>query len=145
MLTRRGVIQYLSIHRVGALLFVASARGQNHLGWNSINVKQEQQWITGEEIGRENRRLIEAGVPDDAPEFQELIARIAARDNYLYERYGKSYLDTHPGEWIAISREGQVILRNTAGEVTWAASETFGEGNYAKRKLAEFPGHELFA
>ena len=108
MLTRRGVIQYLSIHRVGALLFVASARGQNHLGWNSINVKQEQQWITGEEIGRENRRLIEAGVPDDAPEFQALIARIAARDNDLYERYGKSYLDTHPGEWIAISREGVI-------------------------------------
>src|SRR6266851_5309468 len=64
-----------------------------------MNIEQEQQWITGEEMGCENRRLIEAGVPDDAPEFQELIARVAARDNDLYERYGKSYLDTHPGKW----------------------------------------------
>jgi hypothetical protein len=107
-----------------------------------VNVDQ-QQWITGDEIGRENRRLIEAGVPDDAPEFQELIARIAARDDRLYERYGQKYFDTHPGKWIAISSDGQVIIRDTAGEVAWAAGEAFGEGNYAKRKLAEFPGHEL--
>lgn len=100
--------------------------------------------MTGEEIGRENRRLIEAGIPDDAPEFQQLIARIAARDNDLYERYGKQYLPTHRGKWIAISLDGQVIIRDTAGEVTWAATEAFGEGNYSKRKLAEFPGHELF-
>ena len=72
------------------------------------------------------------------------VARVAARDNYLYERYGKIHLDTHHGKWIAISLDGQIIIRNTAGEVTWAASEAFGEGNYAKRKLAEFPGHELF-
>jgi hypothetical protein len=110
-----------------------------------MNIEQEQRWITGEEIGRENRRLIKAGVPDDAPEFQELIARITTRDNYLYERYGKGYLETHHGQWIAISLDGQVIIRNTAGEVTWAAREAFGEGNYTKRKLAEFPGHELFS
>jgi hypothetical protein len=109
-----------------------------------MSVEQEQQWIRGEEIGRENRRLIEAEIPDDAPEFQALITRVATRDDYLYERYGKEYLDTHPGKWIAISLEGQVIISDTAGEVTWAASEAFGEGNYAKRKLAEFPGRELF-
>ena len=51
--------------------------------------------ITGEEIGHGNRRFIEAGISDDAPEFLELIARIVARDNYLYERHGKNYLDTH--------------------------------------------------
>lgn len=109
-----------------------------------MSIDQEQQWITGEEIGRENRRLNEAGIPYEAPEFRELFARIAARDNELYERYGKSYLDTHRGKWIAISLDGQVIIRDTAGEVTWAAGEAFGDGNYAKRKLAEFPGHELF-
>src|SRR5437588_10914410 len=108
-------------------------------------MKKEQEWITGEEIGRENRRLIEAGVPDDAPEFQEWIGRIVARDHYLYEQYGKRYLETHYGSWIAISREGQVIIQDTAGEVTWAAGEAFGDGNYAKRKLADFPGHELLS
>ena len=110
-----------------------------------MSIDQEKRWMTGEEIGQANRRLIDAGVPEDAPEFQELVARIAARDNDLYERYGKKYWDTHRGKWIAISLDGQVIIRDTAGEVTWAASEAFGEGNYAKRKLAEFPGHELFA
>jgi hypothetical protein len=110
-----------------------------------MSIEHEQQWITGEEIGRENRRLIEARIPDDVPEFQELISRIVARDNYLYERYGNPRRSTHPGKWMAISLDGQVIIRNTASEVTWAASETFGEGNYAKRKLAEFPGHELFS
>jgi hypothetical protein len=110
-----------------------------------MSIEQDQQWITGEEIGRENRRLIEAGVSDDAPEFQALVARIAARDNYLYDRYAQEHLDTHRGKWIAISLDGQVIIRDTAGEVTWAASAAFGEGNYAKRKLAEFPGHELLS
>lgn len=109
-----------------------------------MSIDQEQHWITGEEIGRENRRLIEAGVPNDAPAFQELITRIAARDNYLFEHYGKRYLDTHPGKWIAIALDGEVIIRDTASEVTWAAGEAFGDGNYSKRKLAEFPGHELF-
>lgn len=110
-----------------------------------MKIEQEQRWITGEEIGRENQRLIEAGVPDDAPEFQELIARVTTRDNFLFERYGKSHLDTDRRKWIAISLDGQVIIGDTAGEVTWAASDAFGEGNYAKRKLAEFPGHELLA
>jgi hypothetical protein len=109
-----------------------------------MSIEQEQQWMTGEEIGRENRRLIEAGVPDDAPEFQEFIARVVARDDYLYERYGKQYLDTHPGRWIAISLDGQVIIRDTASQVIWAGSDTFGEGNFSMRRLAEFPGHELF-
>lgn len=64
-----------------------------------MSIEQEQQWITGEEIGRENRRLIEAGIADDAPEFQALIARVVARDNDLYERYGRGYLETHRGKW----------------------------------------------
>src|SRR5262245_411181 len=108
-----------------------------------MSIEQEHTWITGKEIGRENRRLIEAGIPDDAPEFQDLIREIVARDDYLYERFGKQYLDSHYGKWIAISLDGQVIIREAAGEVTWTADRTFGDGNYSKRKLAEFPGHEV--
>jgi hypothetical protein len=110
-----------------------------------MSIEQERQWITGEEIGRERRRLIEAGVPDDAPEFQALNARVSARDHYLYERYGKPLLETHPGKWIAISLDGQVIFRNTSGETMWAADDAFGQGNYALRKLAAFPGHEWYS
>ena len=46
-----------------------------------MSVKQEQDWITGEEFGRENRRLIDAGVPDEAPEFEALFERVRLRDD----------------------------------------------------------------
>ena len=108
-----------------------------------MSIEQEEQWITGEEFGRERRRLIEAGVPDDAPEFQALRRRKAARDEELFELYGKPYLDSHHGQWISISTDGQVLVKPTAGELIWAARETFGPANFASRRLSEFPGHDL--
>jgi hypothetical protein len=108
-----------------------------------MSVEQEQRWITGEEFGRERERLIKRGVPDDAPEFQELYARVRARDEHLFERYGKRHLGTDPGRWIAISLDGRVIIRDTPGEVVWSAAAAFGEGNAAIRKLAPFPGYEV--
>jgi len=106
-----------------------------------MSIEQEQRWITGEEFGRENRRLIDAGVPDEAPEFQALFDRVQARDDYLYERYGKRYLDSHDGQWIAISTDGETIIRKTAGEVLSESRRRFGPGNASIRKLAAFPGH----
>jgi hypothetical protein len=108
-----------------------------------MSIEQQEQWITGEEFARENRRLIEAGIPDEAPEFQALFDRAQARDDSLYERYGKQYLATHYGKWIAISPDGDIIIENTAGDVLHAARERFGPGNAAIRKLAEFPGYDF--
>ncbi len=108
-----------------------------------MSLDQKQNWITGEEAGKENRRLIEAGVPDDAPEFQDLFKRIQERDDYLYETYGKQYLESHYGKWIAIAVDGRVIIKDTASELGWAARQEFGAGNFSKRKLAEFPGYEF--
>lgn len=110
-----------------------------------MSTEQEQRWITGEEFGRERRRLIEAGVPDEDPEFQELIRRVVERDDYLYERFGKPHRETHEGKWIAVSLDGQVIIRATAGELIWDASEAFGDGNFSMRKLADFPGHQMLS
>lgn len=104
-----------------------------------MSVEQEQQWITGEEFARERRRLIQEGIPDEAAEFQALYDRVQVRDDHLYERYGRPYLESHVGEWIAIGVAGDVILRNTASEAIWAGAETFGEGNFALRRLAKFP------
>jgi len=108
-----------------------------------MSVEQEQQWITGGEFGRERRQLIADGVPDDATEFQELRSRVRSRDDYLFERYGRPYLNSHPGQWIAIALDGRVLTRQTAGEAGWAASEAFGPGNFTIRKLAESPGHAV--
>jgi hypothetical protein len=108
-----------------------------------MSIEQEQHWITGEEFGRERRRLIEEGVPDEDPRFRDLYARVEARNDYLYERYGKHYFDTHRGKWIAISPAGETLIRDTAGEAIWAADEAFGRGNFSLRKLDEFPGHMM--
>ena len=108
-----------------------------------MSIDQEQEWITGEEFAQENRRLFDAGVPDEAPEFQALFDRVQARDDYLYERYGRPYVETHGGQWIAISPDGQVVIRETAAAVLAEARARFGAGNAAIRKLAPFPGHVL--
>src|SRR5947199_109196 len=108
-----------------------------------MSIDHEQQWITGEEFGRERRRLIEAGVADDAPEFQQLNRRVMERNEALWDRYGKQYLRSHPGKWIAISLDGEVLIRDQAGKVMWDGDGRFGPGNFAVWKLAEFRGHEL--
>src|SRR3712207_3753043 len=100
-----------------------------------MSVEQESQWITGEEFARENRRLIEAGVPDEAPEFQALFARVRARDDYLYDRYGKPYLESGRGKWIAISLEGEVVIRDRLVDVLEESNARFGAGDAAIRKL----------
>ena len=108
-----------------------------------MSVEQEQEWITGEELRLERRRLIEAGVLDEAPEFQELWHRVDARDDYLFERYGKPFMETHHGKWIAISLDGRTVIGDTASGLGRPAREAFGGGNFAMRKLAEFPGHQM--
>jgi hypothetical protein len=108
-----------------------------------MSIEQQTQWISTEEYQREWRRLREARVPLDAPEVQELMRRVSERDDYLYEQYGKPHYDTHYGRWIAVSTDGEVIIRDTSSEVHWAAVDAFGSGNFAIRKLAEFPGHQL--
>jgi hypothetical protein len=106
-----------------------------------MSVKHQEHWITGDEFARERRRLIEAGVPDGAPEFLELRARMQARNDDLYQRFGLRHREGNEGRWIAISGSGDVILGDTAAEVLEAARERFGPGNSAIRKLADFPGH----
>lgn len=108
-----------------------------------MGVTKRRQWITGEELGRERLRLIQNGVPDDAPEFDELWARVRERDEALWEEFGKSYRATDEGRWIAIAPDGRVIIRDKAFETIRDASKVFGEGNFAMRKLADFPGHRF--
>jgi hypothetical protein len=109
-----------------------------------MSLDQKQNWITGEEYGRERRRLLEAGASDDSPEMKELEARVDLRDDCLFEKYGKGYMETHHGKWIAISVDGQVIITDTASELGSIARKEFGPGNFSKRKLNESGGHRLF-
>jgi hypothetical protein len=109
-----------------------------------MELEEVQQWITPEEYQREYRRLMATGIPDDAPEFQALIERVVERDNHLYERYGKPLMAEHRGKWIAIALDGETILGDSVSEVHWEACERFGSGGFSLRRLAEFPGHEIY-
>src|SRR5579862_4248509 len=108
-----------------------------------MSIEQRHDWITGEEFNRERRRLIDAGVPDRAPEFQALYERLGERDDYLYERFGKPYLESHPGQWIAISADGEVIIHPDPVEVMRESRRRFGPGNASLRRLADPPGFQL--
>jgi hypothetical protein len=48
----------------------------------------------------------------------------------IYDRYVKPLEDEHWGEFVAVSKDGRVLLGRTAREVTFAAKDTFGPGNY---------------
>ena len=48
----------------------------------------------------------------------------------LYEQYGKPLEAEHWGEYVAISRDGRMLLGASADEVGRAANDTFGPGNF---------------
>lgn len=108
-----------------------------------MSIGQEQHWITGEEYGREYRRLSELGAGPESADFRALRQRVIDRDDHLFAEYGSPLLATHAGKWIAISADGRVLIRETAADAGWAANDEFGPGNFAVRKLAPFPGHDL--
>ncbi len=64
-------------------------------------------------------RLREQGVKDDA----------------LYERFAKHLERDHRGEFVAISREGKIILSRDDVEVVQRAIKEFGEGKFAFRRI----------
>lgn len=56
-------------------------------------------------------------------------------DNELYQRLGKKLEQEHKGEFVAISREGAVIVSKSDVEVLQKALEQFGSGNFAFRRI----------
>ena len=64
----------------------------------------------------------------------ELKSRVM-EDDALYQRYGKKLEQEHKGEFVAISREGAVIVSKSDIEVLRKALEQFGSGNFAFRRI----------
>src|SRR5438105_14167701 len=111
----------------------------------SMSAVKQSNWITGQEFGQERRKLLESGLDDESPEMQRLWSQVRERDESLWQQHGKTLLESHRSQWLAISPDGETVLRSTAGEAMWEAAKRFGEGNYCIRKLAEFPGLEIKA
>jgi hypothetical protein len=63
------------------------------------------------------------------------IANRAERDDRLYERVGKPLEAAHPGEFVAIGDNGEMILGTDELLVAREAIERFGPGNFALRRI----------
>ena len=57
------------------------------------------------------------------------------QDDELYQCFGKNLELRHKGEFVAISREGIVIVSKSDIEVLQKALEQFGSGNFAFRRI----------
>lgn len=109
-----------------------------------MSIDQEQRWITGEEFVQTWRELMARHAHEDDPDYQELIRRVGERDDYLFERYGRPFMETHSGKWIAISTDGEVLIDDRAVDLSRRARAKFGSGNYASRRLTKFPGYCVY-
>ena len=56
----------------------------------------------------------------------------------LYAQYGKPLEKEHTGEFVAISRDGEILLGKRMGELLKRAIDTFGRDNFAMARV----GHE---
>ena len=72
-----------------------------------------------------------------------LMQRVDKRDEALFERYGRTYLESDYGKWIAIDESGRVLIAPTASEVGHLATQEFEPGSFAVRRLNEIGGHRM--
>ena len=108
-----------------------------------MGVQERQKWITGPEFGEERRRLMRAGKKHNSPEMQALFARVDERDDELWAKYGEPLIQKHPGQWAAISLDGEVLLRTTSSAAISDGRDRFGAGNFVFGRLAAFRGFQM--
>src|SRR5687768_3281692 len=94
-----------------------------------------ENWITGEEFAAERRRLFDAGYKPSSPEYTALTRRVDERDTYLFETYGQPLMASHPGKWVAISLDGEVVLADRELEAMQEGQTRFGPGNFCVSRL----------
>jgi len=64
--------------------------------------------------------------------------RLRARgmeDDTLYERFAKHLERDHRGEFVAINKEGKIIVSQDDIDVVQRAIKEFGEGQFAFRRI----------
>jgi len=104
------------------------------------SVTTDSRWITGPEFAAERRRLLDWGYDYNSPEYQELQRRVSERNAYLWETYARPLLLEHPGWWIAVSLDGEVLLADRELEAMKQGRARFGAGNYLLARLDESRG-----
>jgi hypothetical protein len=59
----------------------------------------------------------------------------AKADDLLYDAFAKHLEADHHGEYVAIAKDGRLILGENDMEVLRQARQKFGSGNFAFRKI----------
>lgn len=108
-----------------------------------MGVRERQKWITGEEFGAERRRLMSAGKKHDSPEMKALFQRVDDRDDEIWATYAGPLIEEYPGQWAAISLDGESLVRSTSSAAASDGRERFGPGNFVFGRLAAFRGFQM--
>jgi len=58
-------------------------------------------------------------------------------DDQLYERFAKSLEKDHGGEFLALSKDGRMIVASSDIEVLQKALHEFGSGNFAFLRIGQ--------
>ncbi|MBI3988865.1 MAG: hypothetical protein HY347_04530 [candidate division NC10 bacterium] len=66
---------------------------------------------------------------------KEEIRKRVEEDTFLYERFAKPLEREHYGKFVAISREGELIIDSDQIHVLEEAIKRFGRGNFALRRF----------
>ena len=73
----------------------------------------------------------------------EWIAQKEAEYRRLYEKYVKPLEANHTGEFVAISKDGEMLLGKRDGETLRRALDEFGRGNFEMARVGYDAIHEL--
>jgi hypothetical protein len=63
------------------------------------------------------------------------LERIAQRDDNLYDKFAKHLEAEHPGEFVVINHDGQLILSKDDIYILQTALKKFGSGNFAFQRI----------
>jgi hypothetical protein len=69
--------------------------------------------------------------------LKEALRERAAEDDRVYDQYGARLEATHPGQYVAIGKTGEVLVGPDDIAVLDQALAKFGRGNFAFRKIGE--------
>ena len=61
---------------------------------------------------------------------EEVQQRDVEEMDAIYDRYVKPLEDKHLGKFVAVSRDGKVLLGESSRELTRATTDAFGPGNF---------------
>ena len=71
----------------------------------------------------------------DPTNIQAWLAERVAKDDQLYERFGRPLEADHAGELVAISDEGDLILGTDELDLATKSVNRFGSGRFALRRI----------